>query len=165
MQSRHLNAPVECGKIAGERPAGNGMPKRPFTSGIPLPSLWQLLFAGAVICGGWLLWTEIRERCDPPGAAPTPGDSIEEMQRFERLIAYGPAAVPELISELSDPLPRTRRNALYALGRIGSDASAASGIVSKLLADDDPAVRSDAIYALCRISRDPDEIVTSIAPL
>jgi HEAT repeat protein len=141
------------------------MPNRRFKTGITLPSLWQLLFVGAVVCGGWLLWTEVQERRSPSDVAPTSGTPVDEMQRIEKLIAHGPAAVPELISELSDRLPRTRRNALYALGRIGSDASAAIGMVRKLLADDDPAVRSNAIYALCRISRDPDEIVTSVAPL
>src|SRR5262245_27855155 len=103
------------------------MPNRLFTSGIPLPSLCQLLLAGAAIAGGWLLWTEFRERRAPPGTASTAGTPVEAVQRFERLISRGRDAVPELIGELTDPLPRTRRFALYALGRIGSDASAAAG--------------------------------------
>jgi hypothetical protein len=141
------------------------MPNRRFTRGITLPSLLQWVLAGAIVCGGWLLWTEFRERSDDPSSAEARGTSVAELQHFEELADRGGESVPLLVKRLSDSDSRTRRNALYALGRIGPDAGAALGNARERLADPDSFVRIYAIAAFCRIGRDPDDIVASVAPL
>jgi HEAT repeat protein len=133
------------------------------STGVPLPSLWKWLVVGAALCGGWLLWTDLRrgERDDDedqPAANP-----VANLRAVEATALRGREAVPLFVAALSAPDARSREYAIYGLSRIGRDAAAALGAVRERLADDAAAVRTSAIVALARISTDPEEIAVDLA--
>src|SRR5579872_6747079 len=132
--------------------------------GVFLPTIGQWLVIAAALCGGWLLWSELRE---PHGAdAPErPANPVANLNSIETFIQRGVEGVPELIAALSDRNPKARRYAVYGLGRIGRDAVEAAEPVRERLADESPEVRAAAVNAFWLISPNRDETSQALAPL
>ena len=126
--------------------------------GLALPSLWQCLVLGAVICAAWVLWSETRHRRLIPGAALLPDDPTERLQLIDALVRDGDASVPLLLSILANPDPKTRRNALLGLGRIDLPSDEVRDAVRARLNDDDARVRLCAFSACKQICRNQHEI-------
>jgi HEAT repeat protein len=126
--------------------------------GLSLPSLWQWLVLGAVICAAWVLWSETRHRRLLPGAALLPDETTERFQLIEALVRDRDASVPRLLQMLADPDPKIRRDAVLALGRIDSPSDEVRDAVRARLGDDDARVRLYAISAYKVICRDELEL-------
>jgi HEAT repeat protein len=126
--------------------------------GLSLPSLWQWLVLGAVICAAWVLWSETHHRRLIPGAALLPDETTERFQLIEDLVRDGDASVPLLSKMLADPDPKIRRDAVLALGRIDSPSDEVREAVRARLDDDDARVRLYAISAYKVICHDEQEL-------
>jgi HEAT repeat protein len=68
--------------------------------------------------------------------------------------AIGPPAVPKLVEALKSPSVDARRLAVFALGKIGPEASSARPGVTLLLKDADAEVRMVAAESLRKISQE-----------
>jgi HEAT repeat protein len=126
--------------------------------GLSLPSLWQWLVLGAVICAAWVLWSETRHRRLIPGAALLPDNPTERLQLIDALVRDGDASVPLFLTMLVDPNPKTRRDALLGLGRMHSPSVALRDAVRARLNDDDAHVRVYAFSAYKQMCRDELEL-------
>ena len=69
------------------------------------------------------------------------------------LARIGPDALPSLIAALSDPAPAKRKAATWALGEMGSRASAAIPELRRLTSDPNPLVVMAAKDALGRVEK------------
>ena len=67
---------------------------------------------------------------------------------IRKLNGFGEGAVPALIDALADEDASVRRNAAWALGRMGEPAKAAAPILIEMLTDEDASVRARAVGAL-----------------
>src|SRR5438874_1961250 len=105
--------------------------------GLFLPGLAQALLLLAAICGGWWVWQEIRPVPELPSLEDNP---TARLQSLEFLVRRGSDAIPGLIEMLSDEDPRTRRDAVLALGRIGPAGPESLEAVRARLEDTDAAV-------------------------
>jgi HEAT repeat protein len=131
--------------------------------GVTLPGIGPTLVVAAALSAGWLLWSEFRTRGWIPGLARPRANPVDRIQAVEALVKRGRVSVPELVEACSDPDPKTRRDAILGLGRIGPAALAAFDVVRGALSDDDANIRSYAITAFWRISRDPETAAPVIA--
>jgi HEAT repeat protein len=127
--------------------------------GVPLPSFWQIVVMGAVVCVGWLAWKdnaskEDQDRAETEAESDDPVASLHAVQAF---IRSGAAAVPRLTVELSASDGKSRALAAWGLAQIGPDAVDALDAVRERLADDNPRVRANALLALRTITDNSDE--------
>ena len=131
--------------------------------GVTLPGIGPLLVVLAAVSAGWLLWSEIRSRGWIPGLTRLRANPVERIQAVEALVKRGRVSVPELVEACSDRDPKTRRDAILGLGRIGPAAVAAFDVVRGALTDDDANIRAYAVGAFWRISRDPETAAPVVA--
>jgi len=138
--------------------------------GVPLPTVGQLLIASAVVCTGWLGWSEYRGTVGQSLIAlDTQADqvaaAVANLQAVEAIAQNGPDAIPELVAALTDSNSRIRRNAVLVLRRFGPGAGAALGPVRERLADEDGQVRYYAVETYWHICRDSDDVARVVAPM
>jgi HEAT repeat protein len=137
-------------------------PDRPLR-GVTVPGIGPTLVVLAAVSAGWLLWSEFRARGWIPGLTRLRANPVERIQAVEALVRRGRVSVPELVEACSDRDPKTRRDAILGLGRIGPAAVAAFDVVRFALTDEDANIRSYAVSAFWRISRDPETAAPVIA--
>jgi HEAT repeat protein len=124
--------------------------------GLPVPRLATFFVLAAALGACCVAWLELRE---PPGSLP-PGpetDPFERLRSIEVLVETESEAVSQLVSLLGDDDPKVRRDALFGLARLGTEAGGASEAVRLRLADGDPYVREYALSAFSRVCPDRDE--------
>jgi len=131
--------------------------------GIPVPSLWQLLVVSASITACYLIWADSRNQSAVHGPSSLSESPTDELRYYEELVRQGSEAVPNLLAMLEVPEPRTRRNAILALGRVGADASEALEPVRERLGDGDASVRSAAFVAFSQLCHDQTDLLTIAA--
>ena len=74
----------------------------------------------------------------------------------------GGREVSSWVTELNDPKPRVRRQAVLKLGNVGDeDPAVAKGLASALY-DSDMLVRRDAVHAVVKLKQPSDEIVARL---
>src|SRR5258708_195893 len=137
-------------------------PDRP-SRGVTLPGIGPTLVIWAALSAGWLFWSEFRTRGWIPGLARPRANPVDRIQAVEALVKRGRISVPELVEACSDRDPKTRRDAILGLGRIGPAPVAAFDVVRGALRDEDANIRSYAVSAFWRISRDPETAAPVIA--
>jgi len=131
--------------------------------GIPLPGLWPACVLVAAIAGTWIMWSEFRRRHETPAigsAKPDPGEKLRSVLELSR---HGESALAELTPLLRSDDHATRRNALLALGQMGSEAGDAMVEVRERFSDEDARVRTEALAAFSRICDDQDQVLMAAA--
>ena len=72
--------------------------------------------------------------------------------------------MPQIEAELAEPTPEVQYAAIYALGKIGSAAKAATADLRKNLTSDDEFLRIASIWALLQIHGKDDQLVKEAVP-
>lgn len=132
---------------------------------IPVPNLRQWLIFAAVAGCVWLFWQD-RQASQKLRALRDPKSSpTERVQSVEAWVTLGEEGVPQLIEALSDSDARTRRDAAWALGRIGERARSALPALRTRLLDEDGWVRANAVLAIGRVGGGDERIIEEICGL
>ena len=126
--------------------------------GLPVPRLATFFVLAAALGACYVAWLELRE---PPGSPPPrehQADPFDRLRSIEALVETESGAAAQLVSLLADDDPKVRRDALFGLARLGTEAGGALEAVRARLADGDPYVREYALRAFSRVCPDRDEV-------
>jgi HEAT repeat protein len=74
----------------------------------------------------------------------------------------GGREVSSWVTELNDPKPRVRRQAVLKLGNVGDDDPAAAKGLAQALYDSDVMVRRDAVHAVVKLKQPSEAIVARL---
>ncbi|HLJ09931.1 MAG TPA: HEAT repeat domain-containing protein, partial [Planctomycetaceae bacterium] len=124
-----------------------------------------LIPVAAISTGSLFAWFLFRTLFADRHTESAQSQPAENLQGIESLVRRGNAAIPELTAMLSSADPKTRRQALFGLSRLGPKAAEALPAVGDRLSDDDAKVRAMAFAAFEQICTDKEQVVIVAAKL